>query len=204
MKISTTYQAGFECNADAQIVRGLLLPWLLMFEAIREVTEHDGQDIAFGDVTVIFSLVEGAPTYGELLWLIDALVDCHVAAQTLALRIDYTGERSEHRPFQAPAVMPDSHTRYIAMKALLAYLDTQDLSVERARESFRVLGAAGTHGAGWEAWANEHFTKGAVFVATHEKTGLTAVRSVSAELGDKHWERHLDARAKKRMKLLSL
>ncbi len=204
MKLSTTYQARCECNADAQFLRAILLCWLLTFEVIREVTEHDGQDFAHGDVTVIFSVGEGAPSYGELLWLVDALVDCHVAGQTLAPRIDYTGERSEHRLFQAPAVMPDSHTRYIAMKAVLAYLDEQELSLDRARETFRLLGTAGEHGAGWEAWAAEHLSKGAVFISTHEQTGLTAVRRVSAKLGDKHWERHLDARAKKRLKLLSL
>lgn len=202
MNISEYYDAHCECDADAQLVRAVFLPWTLDFLVTRDVIEHGGQELALGGVTVEFRLCEGAPTYFELLWLVDSLVGCHVASQTLAPKIDYTGERSERRPFQAPAVRPGGRVRLTAMKSVQDYLEVLNISLERARESFGVLGVAGRQGTGWEAWADEHFTKGTVFAVNVKGTGLTAIRSVPAKLNDKHWQRNMDARAKSRLKLL--
>ena len=56
-------------------------------------TQADGTSWVVPDMDIVFSLKSEAPNLNELRWLVDSLIDCHVAAQTLMPAKEYTGDR---------------------------------------------------------------------------------------------------------------
>ena len=88
------YAMRTECSADSIVIKAALASWVTMWrEDSIFVPSADGVSWRLPDMDVAFSLQATAPGLNKLRWLIDSLMDCHVAAQTLMLNDAYTGER---------------------------------------------------------------------------------------------------------------
>ena len=88
------YAMRTECSADSIVIKAALASWVTMWrEDSIFLPNADGVSWRLPDLDVVFSLQAAAPGLNQLRWLIDSLMDCHVAAQTLMLRDAYTGER---------------------------------------------------------------------------------------------------------------
>jgi hypothetical protein len=88
------YAMRAECQADCVQMRALLGVWVTMWREDRcEVEGADGKPYRIPDVDIAFSLSADAPSLNEVRWLLDKLIDCHVAAQSVNHATQYTGER---------------------------------------------------------------------------------------------------------------
>jgi len=88
------YAMRTECSADSIVIKAALARWVTMWrEDSIFLPSADGVSWRLPDLDVVFSLQAAAPGLNQLRWLIGSLMDCHVAAQTLMLRGEYTGER---------------------------------------------------------------------------------------------------------------
>ena len=91
------YAMRAECQLDCLQMRAVLGIWVAMWREDRCYIEgSDGVPLALPDVDVVFSMTADAPSIEEIRWLLDCLVDCHVAAESLCAFSDYTGERADH------------------------------------------------------------------------------------------------------------
>lgn len=91
------YALRVEWESDCFAIRAVLAPWLVVWREDQAVlTGTDGSPSWLPDRDVLFSLRSGGPCLEEVRWLIDAIVDCHVASQSLAEAACYTGERLPH------------------------------------------------------------------------------------------------------------
>ena len=184
---SPVYKFRAECAPDAHVIRGVLLPWLLRWKEAREVREHDGQLHALGGVTVEFSMGAGAPDIGGLCWLMDAIPNCHVPAETLSLVEYYTGERAARHPWSAPATRPSLAAIEEAAAATVRHQELMRLQLERAQEAYRMIRTAEKAGEAWPAIRGAAGYPGWVLVLGTQVEGLLAIRSVQAPFGAKNW-----------------
>jgi hypothetical protein len=91
------YALRVECESDCYAIRAVLAPWLVIWREDQAVlTGTDGRLSWLPDRDVLFSLRSDGPCLEEVRWLIDAIIDCHVAAQSLSEVVCYTGERLLH------------------------------------------------------------------------------------------------------------
>jgi hypothetical protein len=97
---STAYKFRAECTADSKNVNTSLLPWLSDWKEER----YDGCP----DVEVSFNISNSGPTFGEILWLINRIDDCHVVIDTLLPTEKYTGERDYGQNFETNAEPPNA------------------------------------------------------------------------------------------------
>lgn len=88
------YAMRAECQADCVLMRAVLGRWLTVWREDRCYVEgSDGVSHPIPDVDIVFSMRAHAPSLEEIRWLLDCLIDCHVAAQSLNHASEYTGER---------------------------------------------------------------------------------------------------------------
>lgn len=163
-----------ECISDALIIKGTLQPWLLGWRSQDLTVEHDGKSDTLPDVEVQFSLKPDGPCLAQLQWICDSLADCHVAAETVALAKDYTGERvalddAARRPERpTPEQLRQMQASVLRLHAYL------NVECHRANEATEVLEAAAS---GVELRPDR---KGYLAVLRHKATGLTSIHRISA------------------------
>lgn len=87
------YALRVEFEADCLAICAVLGPWLTVWREDYALLRADGAPAAWPDKDVVFSLCADGPTLAEARWLIDSVVDCHVAAESLAEAGSYTGAR---------------------------------------------------------------------------------------------------------------
>ena len=183
-KTTPTYKFRAECATDAQLVRAMLRPWLQSWKEEQSPMNHKGQLHYLGDSEVTVTMVAGAPGYGELLWLIDSLHNCHVVSQTFALAQKYTAERSSRKAFAEPAVKPSKETLLAALDAVQARECLLELEHARAQYIAKLQSEVAEQGDAWTAPAEGIDAPGWLFVVKDKSTGLLAIRSVAAIEGD--------------------
>ena len=86
------YKFRAECESDAYLVRLAFANWIVGW--------YERIDFPHPDIEVEMELIDSAPNLEGLLWFIQQFVDCHVIADTLELREDYTGNR-KYKPRQS-------------------------------------------------------------------------------------------------------
>lgn len=88
------YAMRAECPPDCDLMRAILAPWVCVWAELQaQVPSKDGTCIYISDVGVAFSVVPEGPHLGEIRWLLNCIVDGHVAAESVSLDEEYTGER---------------------------------------------------------------------------------------------------------------
>ncbi|KPF61703.1 hypothetical protein D621_00260 [beta proteobacterium AAP51] len=145
---------------------------------------YKGQLHYLGDTEVAVTLAAGAPSYGELLWLIDSLHNCHVVGQTFALTQKYTAERSSRKAFAEPAIKPSNETLLAALDAVQARECLLELEHARAQYIAKLQSEAVEQGDAWTVPAEGVDAPGWLFAVKQKSTGLIAVRRVAAIEGD--------------------
>jgi hypothetical protein len=112
------YALRVEWESDCLAIRAVLAPWLVVWREDQAVmTGTDGSPSWLPDRDVLFSLRSDGPNLQEVRWLIDVIVDCHVAAQSLSEVACYTGERLPHDEM-------DDHMRRPADQVIAAARDS--------------------------------------------------------------------------------
>ncbi|OOG58015.1 hypothetical protein B0E49_04065 [Polaromonas sp. C04] len=185
----TTFKFRAECAADAQVIRAVLLPSLLHWQETRDTLEHDGGLHALPDVTVEFSILAGGPALDEIWWLVDCVCNCHVAAESIELIENYTGERKTRRRFEAPARMPSRELLRQAVAAVKRRQEVLRLELERVQQLYQTCETAARLGDKWQPVNPQIPSPGWVVLVELEGTGHTAMRRISAPLGCKQWQR---------------
>ncbi|NML45909.1 hypothetical protein HHL11_19325 [Ramlibacter sp. G-1-2-2] len=141
-----------EFHRDCQLIRSTLSPWLLSW---KEASGHapdeshidaDGRIWSAqswgGDTDVQLVIAAHGPNLNELQWLIGAIVDCHVAAETIAPLTCYTGERIGYEELALVAVAPRAAMLKRAIKTLAQEQDTYALFSEFHQETIDKCRAA--------------------------------------------------------------
>jgi len=121
-----------EFHRDCTLIMAILSPWLLSWKEAsgwvqdKSHVDPDGKiwssNSWSGDTDVQFVIAAHGPKLNELQWLIGAIVDCHVAAETVALFEAFTGERLNYDEL-AKIVTPPSPS--MLKKAIQALRETQ-------------------------------------------------------------------------------
>ncbi len=186
---SLNYKFRAECAADAHAIRSVLHPWLLGWNERRDNLECQGVLHAMSDVSVEFSVVAGGPSFGEMLWLIDAIDNAHIAGDTLATVESYTGERTHRGAFEAPATRPGKEALSRALNAVRTRQQVLIFEQERALQLNRTIDAALRHGDKASSAKSDEARPGWLVGIQHVPTGLTAMRRIDAPRGCKNWEK---------------
>ena len=173
-----SYKFRAECATDAHAVRALLHPWLMEWSERRDNIEHEGVLHAMSDVTVVFSIVAKGPSLGEIVWLLDGVANAHVVADTLATVESYTGKRSFRRSFASPAKRPGRDVLGSAIDAVRTRQQVLIFEQERALQLNRNFDSALRLGDKWQP--SDDATPGWLVPITHNPSGLTAIRRISA------------------------
>lgn len=86
-----------ECQSDCLQVRAVLGIWLTSWREDRcQIEGSDGKLFAVSDQDVFFSVQAQGPSLAEIRRLLDGLVDCHVASQSVNTAAEYDGERFDY------------------------------------------------------------------------------------------------------------
>ena len=141
-----------EFHRDCTLIMALLSPWLLSWkEASGWVpddshVDHDGRiwssNSWSGDTDVQFVMAAHGPKLNELQWLIGAIVDCHVAAETVALLEAFTGERLDHEELAKIVMPPNPGMLKKAIKALREQQKTYAMFSDFHQETIEKCNAA--------------------------------------------------------------
>lgn len=183
-RASSTYRFRAECATDAQLVRGLLRPWLQSWKDSQCATFLNEELYYLGDTEVTVTLVPEGPSFSEVVWLIDELHNCHVAGDTFAPVSKYTGERTYRRQFVEPARKPPAMVLQTALNAIKSRELLLELELARAKY------IAKRHCEGLEqadtpnALTEDLTSPGWLVCIEATAAGVTAVRSVAAMDGD--------------------
>ena len=104
---AVSYAMRAESQTDAFAIRAVLSPWVASWTELWFV--DDGIKTS-PDIKIDFVLGWNPPSFPELQWLIYALPDCHVAAESLRPAKDYTGDRTSHEKLFASMATPSRET----------------------------------------------------------------------------------------------
>lgn len=195
------YKFRAECNADAQLIRTILLPWVREWSEKRGELRYRGEKYPSSEVEVGFCLDDGAPTLAEMVWIFDKLENCHFAVQTLAFSSQYTGIRNRDAPFllgarPSTAVLETIRLRLVRRQKLLS------AECERTGEAHRAFSQVLKLGHKWKEREPGDARPGFVVPVVHEPTGLTAICIVAAPGGRLPSEKKAQAVVQARMLLL--
>lgn len=143
------YALRVEFEADCLTICAVLGPWLTVWREDYALLRDDGSPAAWPDKDVVFSLCADGPTLAEARWLIDSIVDCHVAAESLAEAGSYTGARipydEMHQHMSRPSDVVIERARDAA-RGMQTFLSNQfDRLVEVAEKLDADLGHAGPY-----------------------------------------------------------
>lgn len=123
------YALRVEWESDCFAIRAVLAPWLVIWrEDHAFLNGRDGGRGWLPDRDVLFSLRSDGPRLEEVRWLIDAIIDCHVAAQSLAEAKSYTGERV---PYDEMAVFMHRPSDDVIVQARDAVRDVRNYIAEQ-------------------------------------------------------------------------
>lgn len=86
----------------------------------------------WGDADVKVTLKPNTLTLKEVRWLLDQVVDCHVAVETVELEADYTGERSYRVEKDLPMAPPGKAALKASIAGLRDYQRSLEAAVDRA------------------------------------------------------------------------
>lgn len=128
-----------ECQADADLIRACLAPWLNRWEVTDCYLEHDGKFLRIPDVVIEFTIAENGPGKGELKWMVSELEDCHVAAESLEGVLEYTGDRYDLEDADCIVAAPATEMVSQSLDNLERYREYLEVQMERlaeARSSF--------------------------------------------------------------------
>lgn len=105
------------------------MPWACDWaETQAQLPLDDGTPAFIPDVDVEFAVIQGGPHLGEIRWLFKGIVDCHVAAESVALVDDYTGERIDYRELERLKCRPPDNVIKRARDSMKAcYQETRNL-----------------------------------------------------------------------------
>jgi hypothetical protein len=189
MKSNNIFEFRGECSADAQAIRAVLFPWLMDWREARSNLDFEGEKYAMADVSVVFSLTADGPSLNEMLWLIDAIDNCHIAAETLSRAEDFTGERQNRGTFEFPAQRPSDDILQRVNAAVKAHQHLLSLELNRYSHLGRTYNTACRLGDKWNPFRSNGSRPGWLVIAEHPPTGLKAIRKVSAPIGRENLEK---------------
>lgn len=141
-----------EFRRDCMLIMATLSPWLLSWKEAsgwaRDESHVDPDGRVWSsqnwccDTDVQFVIAAHGPRLNELQWLIGAIVDCHVAAETVAPLESFTGERLHYDELAELATPPSAGMLKKAIKALKDTQDTYALFSEFHQETIEKCRAA--------------------------------------------------------------
>ena len=145
----TQYKLRTEFRHDCLQIQCLVKPWLLSWKESPGWGPNDShvddngriwvsQDCCI-DVDVEFIIAEGGPTLKEIRWLINAIIDCHVAAETVSEQAQYTGERIDYELFDEMAIPPSPQVIRKAIEAVKEQQENLKLCRERTMKTIERL-----------------------------------------------------------------
>ena len=181
-----TYKFRAECSTDAQAIRATLKPWLFSWNESRDYLEHLGVEYPVPDVTVEFSIESSGPTLPEIRWMMDAIDNCHVAAESVELVSLYTGERSSRRRFQGAAERPSKARLEGMQEAARVRLKVLHAEIERNQNLLKLCNTALKAPKTLSAIESAEDSPGWLAVTAGPIEGLNAIRRVCAPLGCKN------------------
>lgn len=145
----TAYQLRTECRYDCEHIRAILGPWLVSWKETSGYKTDDsyvGEDGVIwasmnwgADTDVQFIIGEGGPGLNETRWFLDKLTDCHVAAESLNTREQYTGERIHFEVFNTLKSRPTNAMINKAMGALAQRKKLSECSILTADDAWNSL-----------------------------------------------------------------
>ena len=197
-KNATVYKFRAECAADVHAVRAVLLPWAIEWSERRTNLEFEGARHVMPDVDVEFTVDDDAPTLNEMIWLLDAIDNSHVASQTLAIAELYTGEREMRETFEAPAKRPSASVLQQVKAAVRTRQNVLGIELERVLQLYRADDSAARLGDKWQPFY-PHESRPGWLVPVEHAPGLTSLRKIDVPLGCKKWEKLGDGLVKARM-----
>lgn len=177
-----------ECASDALIIKGTLQPWLLDWQSQDLIVEHNGESHTLPDVEVQFSLKSGGPCLAQLQWICDNLADCHVAAETVALAKDYTGDRVALDTAASRTERPTSEQLRQMQASVLRLHAYLNVECDRANDATQVFEAALS---GSEMRRDR---SGYLAVLRHKATGLTSIHRISVARAQEKAGREVESR----------
>lgn len=184
----TEFKMRAECVSDALIIKGALQPWLLDWQSHDLIVEHKGESHTLPDVEVQFSVGPRGPCLAQLQWTFDNLQDCHVAAETVALAKDYTGERVALDNAASRPERPTSEQLRQMQASVLRLHAYLNVECDRAKDAAHVLQAALS---GSELRRDP---RGYLAVLQHKATGLTSIHRISAARTQEKAGREVESR----------
>lgn len=196
------YEFRSECASDAQTIRAVLFPWLMDWKETRVNLTQESVRYAMPDVVVELSIAVDGPNLDELRWLIDGIDNCHVAAETVQTRKNYTGEREGQRSSKGLGTQPSKDVLSHAIEAVKRRQEVLRLELERAQQLYKTYEAGAWLGISMKRSSQDAPNPGSVIVVEHEKSGLVSVRAVKAPRNCKKWQSRGDACISARMSML--
>jgi len=149
---SLELQMRTECRSDSQRIQGLLLPWILSWKESsgnqKDDSHIDNDGIIWAsqtwasDTEVQFTLKKSGPNLQEVRWLIDKLVDCHIAAESVNIADQYTGERLSYSVYESQMSAPSLGIIGTAMRALNRQREYYEMLAELAVDGLEALSDA--------------------------------------------------------------
>jgi len=197
-KNATAYKFRAECAADVQAVRAVLLPWAIEWSERQTNLDFEGARHVMPDVDVEFTVGDDAPTLNEMIWLLDAIDNCHVPSQTLAITELYTGEREIRETFEALAKRPSASVLQQVKAAVRTRQNVLGVELERVLQLHRAYDSAVRLGDKWQPFY-PHESRPGWLVPVEHALGLTSLRKIDVPLGCKKWEKLGDGLVKARM-----
>lgn len=141
-----------EFRRDCMLIMAVLSPWLLSWKEASGWAQDDSHVDPDGkvwssqswslDTDVQFVIAAHGPKLNELQWLIGAIVDCHVAAETVAHLEAFTGERLHYDELAEIATPPSPGMLKKAIKTLKEAQGTYALFSEFHQETIEKCRAA--------------------------------------------------------------
>ena len=137
----TKYGLRTECRFDCMLIIAMLRTWLLSWKESSGYQHDDGYVDINGviwssqnwalDTDVQFIIMSDGPGLNEIRWLLNELVDCHVAAESVNFLEIYTGERMCHDEFEETAVLPNKGMILMAIQKLEDYRNLSKIRVKK-------------------------------------------------------------------------
>jgi len=180
------YKFRAECATDAQAIRATLRPWLFSWNEHSDTVEHLGTEYAVPDVVVEFSVLHDGPTLREIRWLMDAIDNCHVPAESVELLHDYSGERTSRRRFQGAVERPSKTQFQQLQEAARIRLQVLHAELERNKLLLKLLNTALKSPAALTSLELKEDSPGWLAVTSGPVDGLTAIRCICAPIGCKN------------------
>ena len=137
----TKYGLRTECRFDCMLIIAMLRTWLLSWKESSGYQHDDGYVDVNGviwssqnwasDTDVQFIIMSDGPSLNEIRWLLNELVDCHVAAESVDFLEIYTGERMCHEKFVKTVVLPNKEIILMAIQKLEDYRKLSKIRVKK-------------------------------------------------------------------------